>query len=145
MDRKKTTCKKEEDFKGEPPLTGASPKYSRTSTNGHLSVTATSLQQPGFFVPTVRQSIHVTVIESSLQRPPLYNDQIILHQGGRCERFICINSVYWSPYISDNTKMENLVIYISTCFFTYLLVLVAFFSSRYQHNKRNDHTSYKKH
>ena len=26
-----------------------------------------------------------------------------------------------------------------------MLVLVAFFSGRYQHNKRNDHTSYKKH
>ena len=57
-------------------------KYSRT--NGHLSITATSLQQPGCFVPTVRRSIHFTLVETSLQRPPLYNGQIILHKGGRC-------------------------------------------------------------
>ena len=37
-------------------------------TNGHLSTTA----------------IHFTLIETSLQWPPLYNGQIILHQDGRC-------------------------------------------------------------
>ena len=27
---------------------------------------------------------YFTLIETSLQRPPLYNGQIIRHQGGRC-------------------------------------------------------------
>ena len=47
-------------------------------------LTATSLQRPGFFVPTVHQYIHFTLIETSLQRPPLYNGQLFRPQGGRC-------------------------------------------------------------
>ena len=58
--------------------------YSRTSTNGHLSIAATSLQRPGFFVPTVHRYIHFTLIETSLQRPPLYNGQLFRPKGGRC-------------------------------------------------------------
>ena len=45
----------------EPPLTAT-------------SIMATSLQQPGFFIPTVHRSIHFTLIETSLQWPPLYDD-----------------------------------------------------------------------
>ena len=58
--------------------------YSRTSINGHLSITVTSLQRPGFFGPTINQYIHFTLIETSLQRPPLYNGQLFRPQGGRC-------------------------------------------------------------
>ena len=45
----------------------------RTSTNGHLSIAATSPQRPGFFVPIVqvRLSMLFTLIETSLQRPSL--------------------------------------------------------------------------
>ena len=45
--------------------------YSQTSTNGHLFITATSPQRPGFFVPTVHQYIHFT----QLLKPP-YNGHL---------------------------------------------------------------------
>ena len=47
-------------------------------------LTATSPQRPGFFVQIVRLSILFTLIETSLQRPPLYNGQLIPPQDGRC-------------------------------------------------------------
>ena len=47
-------------------------------------LTATSPQRPLFFAPTVHRYIHFTLIETSLQRPPLYNGQIFRPQGGRC-------------------------------------------------------------
>ena len=47
-------------------------------------LTATSPQWPGFFVPIVHLSMLFTFIETSLQRPPLYNGQLIPPQGGRC-------------------------------------------------------------
>ena len=47
-------------------------------------LTATTPHRPGFFVPIIRLSILFTLIETSLQRPPLYNGQLIPPQGGRC-------------------------------------------------------------
>ena len=44
----------------------------RSITTVEPPLMATSLQWPGFFIPTMRQSIHCTLIETSLKRPPLY-------------------------------------------------------------------------
>ena len=45
-------------------------KYSRTSTNGHLSTTTTSLQRPP------RYNGHLATTATSLQRPPLHNGHL---------------------------------------------------------------------
>ena len=63
--------------------------YSQTSTNGHLSIMATSLQRPGFFVPTLHQYIHLTLIETSLQQPPL-TASYFGPKVAAVERFNCI-------------------------------------------------------
>ena len=47
-------------------------QYSRTSTNGHLSTTATSLQRPLFFVPAdspyITSCLNLSTMATSLQR-----------------------------------------------------------------------------
>ena len=62
-------------------------KYSRASTNGHLSTTATSLQRPPLYnghLATTATSLqrppryngHLSTTATSLQRPPLYNGHL---------------------------------------------------------------------
>ena len=51
---------------------------------------STSLQQPVFFVPTMCQFMHFTLIETSLQCPPLYNVQLIMSRVAIVEWFNCI-------------------------------------------------------
>ena len=53
--------------------------YSRTSTNGHLSTTATH-----FFVPADKKPIHWLLFKTSLRRPPLHNGHFFVSQGGLC-------------------------------------------------------------
>ena len=47
---------------------------------------ATSLQRPCFPVPTSDPFTQILLLKTSPQRPPLYNGQKILSEGGRCRK-----------------------------------------------------------
>ena len=74
--------------------------HSQTSTNGHLSTTATSLQRPGFFVPCNSAPIHRLYSNWNLPTAPGHLSQRSVNsEGGHCREVQLSLEMKWHTIV----------------------------------------------